>query len=164
MGLEMDSGGFLANLHTGEQLMLTPRNMLSRAWALAEPLLKKTWDEGWEDKYSLETLYDRLAKGECQLWMVNDKDKFFYCLITELLVFEFKTVCYLGYFGVEKWEDAERVMPFITIVEDWARDIQVDRIVVQGRRAFSKKLRPLGYYEKQVVLWKDISPVKEGNA
>ena len=160
----MVPGGFWAETNGGDQLMLTDLGTLPYVWNYAEPMLKKTWEMGFEEDLDLDQVYHDIKTGRNQLWMANDTTMFICAIVTECTEYNCSKVVRLKYIGLDDIETLTRVSPFLLLIQDWAKDIGATKLRVEGRKAWVRVLKQYGFVEKRVVLEKDLTSLIEGVA
>lgn len=116
------------------------------AWELLKPAVARN------GLYTEESLRIGLATGEMQLWCAEENGEMTMALVTEISVFPARKQCTLMFIGGGA---LDQCLPFLETIEAWARENGCERIVVDGRRGWLRKLK--NYFERNVVLVKDLT-------
>lgn len=101
-------------------------------WYYIVPFIQRALDRGC--RYSLEDIYDGLRKQNLQLWTWQPKE-IEAVMITAMSGDE----CYIATMSGENMKDW---LPHIKDVEEWAKSNGCKKIIIQGRKGWS---RLLGY-------------------
>lgn len=137
------------------QLLQVGPEILSQAWVLAKPLLEKVWDR-YDMYISLDDLYFMLLNQRMQLWMANtvgDEKNFFVAATVELIDFPQVRLCKISYLG---GDELQKIVPFISSIEDWAVSQGATRIEIDGREGWHHVMKPLGYTRAKITLCKSL--------
>lgn len=108
---------------------------------------------------TLDDAYIELLAQRMQLWMVNTKERFTSAMLTDIISAKNTKVMRL------RWaagEDMEGFLPFLDTVERWGRSEGAGwSCIVECRAGFERVLRPYGYGDKAVTLYKRLDAVTE---
>jgi len=107
-------------------------------------------------EYTLESVHESLLNGDMQLWLVLAEDGCKASIVTEIVTFPGKTICYVVALG---GEDMDSWVDLIWILESWAVNLGADSLRFQSREGMLKKLQPFGYDKVYSVAEKDLRGV-----
>lgn len=117
------------------------------------------WAEAWEllepaaalsGLYTRESVLAALVAGDFQLW-VAETDVMVMAAITEIAQYPALKQCAVVMAGGTQ---LDRCLPFLDTIEAWARENGCERMVVDGRRGWTRKLK--GYVERKVTVVKGL--------
>lgn len=145
---------------SGAKLQLLMRTGLDVAsvWPVAADILVRAPIFGPEF-ITLEDAYLELLAQRMQLWMVNTPDRFTSAMLTDIVTAKHTKVLRLRWAAGEGMED---FMPFLDVVERWGHNEGATwSLIVEARTGFERVLRPYGYGDKTVTLYKRLGSVTE---
>ena len=140
------------------QLLLVSPDMLHTVWPATIPLLmegKKYWEE-WS---TIDSIYDGIAKGNIQLWLMNDDEEFIMAMTTEILKWPKHLELRIMWIGGKDLNSA--MSQFFDYMELWAARQGISKVKLFGRKGWIRKLLSSGYELTGYVIEKDISGIKE---
>ncbi len=141
------------------QLLLVSPKLLDEVWLFAVELLEES-PQYWQEFATLETIYKRIKATTVQLWLMNDEQGFIAAMITEVLqgvIYKELKIIWIG--GTDFNSAVEN--GFTDYVHLWAKREGCDRVKFEGRKAWTRKLLPLGYKVKSYVMTHDLTDMKE---
>ena len=100
---------------------------------------------------SLQDLIHEIARGEKQVWLHTEGDKFNATVVTQVTQFPGKKTCEILYLGGDK---AIKYLDDIREIEVWAKAEGCHDIQVIGRDGWAKVLKQYGYDKRYVVTGK----------
>lgn len=148
------------NLDSDSKLQLLMRTGLATAsvWPIAVDILVRAPLFGPEF-ITLEDAYIHLLAKRMQLWMVNTPERFTSAMLTDIIDAKETKVLRLRWAAGEGMQD---FLPFLDTVERWAQGEGASwSCVVECRTGFERVLRPYGYSDKAVTLYKRLGTVTE---
>lgn len=130
-----------------------PKEELEMLWPHARPYVENVLMRGFEE-YSIEDVYTKLLEGNMQLWIfLDEKHEIGGCLITRVVMYPQMRVCEIV-FG--SFDDLDKYVHFYEVIEEWARENEVDVMRIYGRRGWTKKLAPFGYKQTSILYTRDL--------
>lgn len=145
---------------SGDKLQLLMRTGLSTApvWPVAVDILARAPLIGPE-YMTLDDAYMELLAGRMQLWMSNTTDRFTSAMLTDIISAKDAKVLRLRWVASE---DLSAILPFLDTVERWAwQEGARWSCIVESRLGFERVLRPYGYADRAVTLYKRLGAVTE---
>ncbi len=124
--------------------------MLDQFWGEARFLLKRAIDLS-DRKYTVDSIYKRLVKGDFQLWIVLVDEVMMMAGVTQIIIYPAKKVCtimFLGGKNILLWNDT------YAIFEAWARNLGCDSIEIWGRQGWQRMMKD--YELIHIVLRKEL--------
>lgn len=140
------------------QLLMRTGLATAEVWPVAADILARAPLFGPEFM-SLEDAYIELLATRMQLWMINTSERFTSAMLTDIINAKDAKVLRL------RWaagEDMQGFMPFLDTVEHWAHGEGARwSCVVECRVGFERVLRPYGYGDRAVTLYKRLGAITE---
>lgn len=93
---------------------------------------------------TVASLFDEIASGRRQLWLILDGPRFVSFVLTELKLVEptGHRICMITDLA---GEDGEASVPLIGKIEAWAREQGADEMAIMGRLGWKRSLAKQGY-------------------
>lgn len=145
---------------SSEKLQLLMRTGLETAavWPVAADILARAPLLGPE-YMTLDDAYLELLATRMQLWMSNTKERFTSAMLTDILILKDTKVLRLRWVASE---DLSAILPFLDTVERWAYGEGARwSCIVESRLGFERVLRPYGYTDRAVTLYKRLGAITE---
>ena len=109
-------------------------------WQRCKPLIEKAVE--YQDFYTIDDVEDKIRNGIALLWPGKET-----AIVTEFVVFPNKKVlhilCIAG-----KYEEVEEIYKSI---ENYAREIGIDKITGSGRKGWLRKVKHLGFKQEYMI-------------
>lgn len=119
----------------------------AEAWALLEPAAARN------GLYTKDSILGGLVRGEFQLW-IAETDEMVMAALTEIADYPGRRVASVVLLG---GNGLDRALPFLDVIEAWARENGCHRFVNEGRGGLAKKLEKRGYWMESIRMVKDWS-------
>ena len=135
--------------------MLTgvPRRHLDTLWPMVLPWLAAV-EQRADGRETVADLRHWLEQGALQLWVwMEEDDSVTGVLITEIINQARARICRLR---VCTGRDPKRWLPFVSVIEAWAKEQGCQGMEPIGRPGWAKLLAPLGYRVTHQVMWKPL--------
>lgn len=119
---------------------------IDEVWPIVRPHIQRALDHEPNPGYTIDDIYDGLKLAMMQLWCWGDEAS----LVTTLQERDGRKWCHLlvmGGVGLNEW------LPYLKLVEDWAKSKGCDQMQVYGRIGWS---RVLGYDVEHTKMVKDL--------
>lgn len=140
------------------QLLMRTGLPTAEVWPVAADILARAPLFGPEFM-TLDDAYMELLAARMQLWMVNTPERFTSAMLTDVVNAKEVRVLRL------RWAAGEGLvefLPFLDTVEHWAYSEGARwSCVVECRAGFERVLRPYGYSDRAVTLYKRLGAVTE---
>lgn len=150
-GTNSDSRGRL-------QLLMRTGLPTAAVWPVAVDILARAPLFGPEF-ITLEDAYIELLAQRMQLWMINTAERFTSAMLTDIVDAKETKVVRLRWMA---GEDLQGFLPFLDTVEHWAYGEGARwACVIECRIGFERVLRPYGYGDRAVTLYKQLSALTE---
>lgn len=152
MDTETQVGTSWAKKINNVEIMRVDVERLDQAWPHAKKLLEKA-PELYEDCYTLEDIYDVVAAGYFGLWLINDEKEFLCVGITEVIRYPRKII------GRIIWCIGKRLNEYTLLLQEVEKQMLergANELEIIGRDGWVRKLAPLGYKKRYVVLTKEL--------
>lgn len=121
---------------------------IHEAWDLLEPAAARN------GLYTQESLWAALKQGLMQLWLGEVNDEIAMALVTEIADYPARRQCTIVMAG---GSHLDQFMPFLATLEAWARYSGCQRIRIEGRSGWQRKLAPSGYQSAGVILVRNLN-------
>jgi hypothetical protein len=141
------------------QLLLVSPELLDEVWDAAKELLGES-PQYWQDTFTYESLYFRIKATTAQLWLMNDETEFVAGMVTEILKGPISLDFKIIWIGGVDFDGAVR-NGFTDYIHLWAKREGCTRVKFEGRKAWTRKLLPLGYKVTAYVMTHDLTDIKE---
>jgi len=109
-------------------------------WERCKPLIEKAIE--YQDSYTIDDVEAKIRNGIALLWPGKET-----AIVTEFVVFPNKKVlhilCIAG-----KYEEVEEIYKSI---ENYAREIGIDKITGSGRKGWLRKVKHLGFKQEYMI-------------
>ena len=109
-------------------------------WQRCKPLIEKAIE--YQDSYTIDDVEAKIGNGIALLWPGKET-----AIVTEFVVFPNKKVlhilCIAG-----KYEEVEEIYKSI---ENYAREIGIDKITGSGRKGWLRKVKHLGFKQEYMI-------------
>ena len=109
-------------------------------WERCKPLIEKAIE--YQDSYTIDDVEAKIGNGIALLWPGKQT-----AIVTEFVVFPNKKVlhilCIAG-----KYEEVEEIYKSI---ENYAREIGIDKITGSGRKGWLRKVKHLGFKQEYMI-------------
>ena len=131
-----------------------PREHLKEMLPLVSHLIVEALETTLGEDSFVEVV-EKLSTGNMQMWVVGDEDDFniLGVVLTRVQVCE-KTKLLNVYLC--SGEAFDSWTTHLEMLEEWGRTKGCEYITATGRRGWTKKLKPLGFEEKYVTLYKPL--------
>jgi hypothetical protein len=116
-----------------------------RSWALLRPAAEM------RGQMTAQSVYDGLQGGSLQLWVATDGQEMKAACVTEIAEWPGARECVVllcGGYDVDQW------LPFLGVIEAWAKAERCQRATIDGRAGWARKLPD--YRPVSVVLSKEL--------
>jgi hypothetical protein len=130
-----------------------PAAAIGRVWPRVVPWIERALAEGLGHLDSAD-LRAALDRREMQLWVARRDDAVVAALVTEIVVYPRRKVCRFVLMG---GKDGERDawLPWLPVLETWARAEGCDLVEIYGRPAWARLVR---HDRRRVVLERILAP------
>ena len=134
-----------------------PKRYLPLIWEDAKKCLSR-WDSRSGNGYGLDDIEEMISEEKQQLWLVvNDDEKIIAAIVTQVWDAPKKKVCDIVACGGDTSNALDDYMyDSMKEIEDFARLNHCDSVRVEGRKGWSKFLKPYGFREKSIVIEKEL--------
>jgi hypothetical protein len=120
-------------------------------WARARPWIEAALACGEFPKDSPESIYERLTSAGAQMWLGLDGERIKALLLSEILIYPERKVCYLFLCTGQEFENWLR---FLDNIEKWAKEVGCSSMELKARGGWEKVLK--NYKRTHVVLEKEL--------
>lgn len=135
------------------QLLMRTGLATAEVWPVATDILVRAPLFGPEFM-TLDDAYIELLAQRMQLWLVNTPDRFTLAILTDIMNAKHESVLRLRWMA---GEDLIRSLPLLDTIERWAYNEGARwSCAVECRAGFERALRPYGYSNKAVTLYKHL--------
>jgi hypothetical protein len=123
---------------------------VDRFWPAVRVKLVRAIEEN-HGEYTLSDIYNFLSRGTMQLWIVAEELDLKSVFVTEIITYPRMRVCFIVLAAGEGLDD---LVAQLDVVEQWAGELGVDELRIQGRRGWQRVLRSKGFSLSYTVLRK----------
>lgn len=142
----------MLRLDNGYAISAVPCQMVGEAWPAVHHLLKAALDEGWG--FEPADIFQRIAQGECQLWLV-EKDMFIKAaIVTEVLHYPQMRTLNIWLLAGTEFKEFKAA---IASLESYARHNGCTGMEATGRPGLQKLIKDLGFSKARVTFVKPLS-------
>lgn len=140
------------------QLLMRTGLPTAEVWPVAVDILARAPLFGPEFM-TLDDAYLQLLATRMQLWMVNTAESFTAAMLTDIISAKNTSVLRLRWMA---GEDLHGFLPFLDTIEHWAYSEGARwSCAIECRAGFERVLRPYGYGDRAVTLYKRLSTITE---
>jgi len=127
---------------TGESTLI-PASHIRTLLPQAGPWLERSLSEFSWQRWTIESIVEELLKGNLQLWAAREQKVYLFVVTEVVLEMTGKSVHVI--LGGGKLDRERVVLRHIGTIEEWAKGIGANSLVVWGRLGWKKMLAPHGY-------------------
>ena len=136
MGIGMELGNYWDR--DGTVMVLVDPREFPYLWEDAE----HCFDEIYNVYFEKDDIPELVCTGKLQLWLFYRRHKVVFAGLTEVVRYPRAKVLTVVYAG---GTDGLVCVPFMAIIEEWAKEQGCTHTVVQGRRGWCRLFAPMGY-------------------
>jgi len=109
-------------------------------WERCKPLIQKAIE--YQDFYTIDDIEDKIRSGMAFLWPGQES-----AIVTEFVLFPKKKIlhilCIAG-----KYKEVEEIY---MCIENYARQLEIDKITGSGRKGWLRKVKHLGFKQEPII-------------
>ncbi len=131
-----------------------PKAHLAEMFPLVSHFIVEALDTTFGEE-SLEEIAEKLRTGNMQMWVLGDEDDY---SILGVVLTKVQTCGKTKLLNLSlcSGEAFDSWTPHLAMLEEWGRAQGCEYVTATGRRGWKRKLKPLGYKEKYVTLYKPL--------
>lgn len=139
-------------------VMIRTQPDLDKIWDQIELILLET-KSTWNDYFTLQYFYERIANGTFQLFiMVDQEEEIILATIAQMVQYpNTATMNFLWMGGKE----AKRGIEYLPDLEIMLKKLGIKKIVFTGRKGFLRLLKRHGYEQRAIAFEKDLTHLME---